>query len=173
MSITKKEKLNLVEETAKAIADSKEQLLVGYQGLSVEELQELRGRMREQGISMKILKNTLLDLAFEKAAIKGLKIKDVKKPTALVYGQDEVAPAKIVVEFSKDHEKLELLSGVIDNKVMETQLIKQLASLPGREEMLGKVVGTIAAPLSSFVRVLAGPGRSLVGVLSAIGESKS
>lgn len=173
MPITKQAKKDLVASLVKEVGAAKEQVLVGYQGLTVVELEELRRTLRKAGISFKVIKNTLLERVFSEAKVEGLKATTFKKPLALVVGDDEVMPAKELVTFAKKHKKLELVAGVIDRKAVGVDQLKSLAALPTRQEMLGVVVGTIAAPVSGFVRVLAGTPRALVLALSAIAKSKS
>lgn len=173
MPITKQAKQELVKSLTTEVSASKEQVLVGYKGLTVAELSELRKKLREAGMSLRVVKTTLLNRVFTDAKIEGVDAKAIKKPVALVVGNDEVMPAKILVEFGKTHKQLEILSGAIDKKAIDAGMIKSLATLPGRQEMLGILVGTLAAPVSSFVRVLNGVPRSLVQVLGAIQKSKA
>jgi large subunit ribosomal protein L10 len=173
MPISKQAKKELVADLVKEVSSKKEQVLVGYQGLTVKELEELRGVLRKANVSFMVIKNTLLQRVLQEAKIEGLEPKTFKKPLALVVGDDEVLPAKALVDFAKTHKKLELVAGVIDHKAVGVDQLKSLAALPTRPDMLGIVVGTIAAPVSGFVRVLAGTPRALVFALSALAKSKS
>ena len=173
MPITKQAKRELVADLTSRITASKEQVLVGYQGLTVKELEELRGKLRAAHVSFGVVKNTLLKRILADAKIAGLDPTKTKKPLAIAIGADEVTPAKVLVEFAKTHKKLEIVSGAIDGAPVDTAQLTALAALPGREELLGIVVRTIAAPVSGFVRVLGALPRSLVQVLAAIGKSKS
>ena len=167
MPATKLAKKQLVKDLVTEIAAAKEEVLVGYQGLTVAELEELRRKLRTAGISLRVVKNTLIERVLTDAKIEGLKPQASKKPLALVIGQDEVMPAKLLVEFGNTHKKLEIVSGIINKKVVDAAQVKMLAALPTRDEMIGIVVRTLAAPLSSFVRVLGGVPRGLVQVLNA------
>jgi len=173
MPISKQAKKDLVAELVKEVSAKKEQVLVGYQGLTVKELEELRAALRKANISFTVIKNTLLQRVLSDAKVDGLEPTTFKKPLALVVGDDEVLPAKTLVDFAKTHKKLELVAGVIDRKAIGVDQLKSLAALPTRDEMLATVVGTIAAPISGFVRVLAGTPRALVLALGAIAKSKS
>ncbi len=173
MPITKQAKQDLVASLTTEVSAAKEQVLVGYKGLTVADMQELRKKLREEGMSLRVVKTTLLNRVFADAKIDGLDAKAIKKPVALVIGNDEVMPAKILVEFGRTHKQLEILSGALDKKAISKDMINSLASLPGRQDMLGILVGTFAAPMSSFVRVLSGVPRSLVQVLSQISKSKA
>jgi large subunit ribosomal protein L10 len=173
MPATKQAKQQLVKDLVAEVNASKEEVLVGYQGLTVAELEELRRKLRASGISMRVVKNTLIERVMTEAKVEGLVPRDSKKPLALVIGKDEVMPAKLLVEFGRTHKALEIVGGAIDRKAVDAAQIKALAAMPTREEMLGIVVRTIAAPVSSFVRVLGGVPRGLVQVLSAAAKSKS
>lgn len=173
MTLSKLAKKELVKDLVKKISVSKEQIIVGYQGLTVSDLQELRKNLRKAGITFKIVKNTLLQRILDEAKVSGINAIALKKPTALVIGGDEVTPAKLIMDFAKKHKNLEILTGAIDYQAVESSQLKALASLPNREEMLGITVGTMAAPITSFLRVLSGNNRALVQVIKAIAESKS
>jgi large subunit ribosomal protein L10 len=173
MPITKQAKKDLVVDLIAKVDQAKEEILVGYQGLTVAELQELRAKLRAEKASFKVVKNTLLDKIFSQAKVEGIDPKQIKKPVALIIGSDEVMPAKVVMEFAKKHKKLEIFGGVLDKKAIDANTIKSLALLPNREQMLAQVVATFAAPVSGFVRVLGGVPRAMVYALSAIAKSKS
>ncbi|MDP2587866.1 MAG: 50S ribosomal protein L10 [bacterium] len=173
MPISKQAKKDLVASLTKEVSANKEQILVGYKGLTVVELEELRAVLRKEGVRFAVIKNSLLERVLSDAKIEGIDPANIKKPLALVIGNDEVMPAKLLVDFAKKHNKLELVAGVIDLKAVGVDQLNSLAALPTRDQLMGTVVGTIAAPLSGFVRVLAGTQRSLVYVLKALAESKS
>ncbi|MFO0702784.1 MAG: 50S ribosomal protein L10 [Candidatus Andersenbacteria bacterium] len=173
MPATKQAKTQLVKDLIAEVSAAKEEVLVGYQGLTVAELQELRRKLRAAGISMRVVKNTLIDRVLTEAKVEGLSSRATKKPLALVIGNDEVMPAKLLVEFAKTHKQLEIVAGAIDRTAVDAAQLESLALLPNREEMLGIVVRTIAAPVSSFVRVLGGVPRGLVQVLSQVAKTKS
>lgn len=172
MPATKLAKTQLVKDLVAEVNASKEEVLVSYQGLTVAELQELRRKLRASGISMRVVKNTLIDRVLSETKIEGLTPRATKKPLALVIGNDEVMPAKLLVEFARTHKKLEIVSGAIDRQAVDAAQLMTLALLPNREEMLGIVVRTIAAPVTSFVRVLGGVPRGLVQVLSQVAKAK-
>ena len=92
--------------------------------------------------------------------------------TAIAF-DDEVAPARVMMTFAKQHEALRMIAGVLEGKLLDREAVLALAKLPSKQELIGKAVGSIAAPLTGFVNVLAGNLRGLVYTLNAIRESKS
>ncbi len=166
------QKKELVERLAKALAESEVSILVDYKGLDVLKMTELRAQLRNEGVQMEVVKNTLLDRASEgtDAAL----MKDFYKgPSAIVLSKDDpVAPAKILAKFAKENDKLEIKAGTLSGKLLDVDAIKQLAKMPSREELLGQLVYTLNAVPTSFVNVLSGVPRSFVNVLSAIKDQK-
>ncbi len=166
------QKKELVERLAKDFSESEISILVDYKGLDVSSITSLRAKLREAGVQMEVVKNTLLVRASEgtDAAL----MKDLYKgPNAIVLSKDDpVAPAKILVDFAKDNAKLEIKAGTLSGKLLDEESIKQLAKMPSREELLGKLVYTLNAVPTSFVNVLAGVPRSFVNVLNAVKDQK-
>ena len=172
MLLKRAEKEQLVKEMTGKISETKAIVLVNYQGLKVKEIQELKKRLREQGIGFQIIKNTLFKIALKDA---GIIIEEslLDQPVALVWANiDEAAPAKLVVTFGKEAEKLQIIGGFIDQKFVDINIINQLASLPGREELYAKLVRTLNAPMYRLVNVLQGNLRSLVYILDQYQKSK-
>ena len=146
-----KEKL----EKAQAIVLSK------YQGLTVEEDTQLRKNLREAGVEYRVYKNTLVTLAAKELGIEGI-AEYLEGPVSIAFGYDDVtAPARILNDFSKDHKALELKAGVVDGEFYDVDKIKQLATIPSKEVLIAKLLGSIKSPISSFARVI-----------SAIADSK-
>lgn len=170
LNITQKKEQ--VERLAKEFSKSEIALLVDYKGLDVLQMTELRSKFREAGVRMEVVKNSLLKRASEgtDAAL----MKDFYKgPSAIVLSDDDpVAPAKILVDFVKDNDKLEIKAGALAGKLLETSEIEQLAKMPSKEQLLGKLVGVLNAVPTSMVNVLAGVPRSFVNVLNAIKDQK-
>lgn len=166
------QKKELVKRLAKELSESEISILVDYKGLDVTSITELRAKLRESGIQMEVVKNTLLDRASE-GTDAGL-MKDLYKgPNAIVLSkEDPVSPAKILVDFAKDNEKLEIKAATLSGKLLDTDAIKQLAKMPSKEELLAQLVYTLNAVPTSFVNVLSGVPRSFVNVLNAIKDQK-
>ena len=172
MLLKRAEKEQLVKEMTGKISETKAIVLVNYQGLKVKEIQELKKRLREQGIGFQIIKNTLFKIALKDA---GISVEEnlLDQPVAIVWADiDEVAPSKLVVNFGKEAEKLQIIGGFIDQRFVDINIINQLAALPGREELYAKLIGTLNAPMYRLVNALQGNLRSLVYILGQFQKSK-
>ena len=175
MAITREAKEQAVATLSDEFSRLKLAVLTDYRGLTVTEIQELRNSLREQGITYRVSKNTLVKLAAGNADnLKDADLSVFKGPMAIAIGfDDEVAPARAVFQFAKEHKALEIVGGIMeDGTTLTAAEVKALAQLPTKDQLRGQLVGTIAAPLSSFVGVLNGNVRSIVTVLAAIGEAK-
>ena len=149
--------------------------LVDFQGLTVGEMTSLRSQLRARGGSLKVLKNTLVRLAYKDTDVECLG-SDLVGPRAAVWthSDDDVpALAKILVDFAKTHPNLGLIKGELQNQLFESTDLESLAKLPPREELLSRLLGTMIAPISSFVGTLAAVPRSFLTVLKAIEEKKA
>lgn len=166
------QKKEQVARLAKEFSESEIAILVDYKGLDVLKLTELRAQLRNEGVRMEVVKNSLLVRASEgtDAAL----MKDFYKgPNAIVWSTDDpVAPARILAKFAKDNEKLEIKAGALSGALLTADEINQLAKMPSREELLGQLVRTLNAVPTSFVTVLSGVPRAFVNVLSAIKDQK-
>ena len=139
-----KEKL----EKAKAI------VIADYQGLTVEEDTQLRKNLRTEGIEYKVYKNTLVTLAAKELGFEGLD-EFLEGPSAIAFSYEDVtAPARILNNFASDHKKLELKAGLIDGEIYDKDKIVQLASIPSKEVLIAKLLGSIKAPLSNLAYLL-------------------
>lgn len=174
MAKTREQKEQTVTDLTTAFKSSKLAVLTDYRGLNVPAISELRSNLREVGISYTVAKNTLVKIALA-AAEKNVDDTSVfAGPVGIAFGEDEVEAARIVYEFSKTNGALEILGAIDeDGKVLSKEEVMALALLPSREQLLGQVVGAIAAPLSGLVRVLNGNVTGLVYALSAIAEKKT
>ena len=147
-------------------------VVTDYKGLDVASMNNLRRKLREAEIEYRVVKNTLLVRAAEDTEV--ALIKDYfKGPSAVAISYDDpVAPAKVLTQFAKDNDKLEIKVGVLNGKVLDITAIKALASLPSREVMLAQFLSALNAVPTSFVRAAAEIPRSLVNVLMAIKDLK-
>lgn len=174
MAITKDKKVAIVDELTQLLQESRLTVAAEYQGITVGEMQELRKAARENGTSIKITKNRLLKLAV--SGVDSLKEADTSALTGqLVYafnGEDEVAPAQVLNSFAKTHPNLKFVGAITaDGNFIGADDVKALANLPSKDQLRGMLVGTIAAPLSGFVNVMAGNVRGVLNVLTARAES--
>lgn len=166
--LTREQKERIIEDLTDRIKRQKVLVFTDFRGLKVGETRDLRKKLREAGMEYKVAKKTLIKLALEKAK-KVVDILQFKSSVALVFGyNDPILPAKIISGFSKEHNKLKILGGLMDDKSLTTEEIKELAKIPSREELLAKLVWSIKSPVSGFVNVLRGNLRNLIGVLTAI-----
>jgi large subunit ribosomal protein L10 len=150
--------------------------MTDYRGLTVHEVEELRGLLRDQGMTYRVSKNTLLRIASKNnPALADVDPATFSGPMALAMGfDDEVAPARVIFQYAKKHDALEIVGAITgDGQVLTASQVKALANLPTREQLIAQVVGTIAAPLTGFVGVMSGNLRSIVYVLNALQEAKA
>ena len=150
--------LKAKEEAVASIQDkisgSQGVVFYDYRGLTVEEVTNLRKQMREAGAEYKVLKNTMVKLAVKDTPFESLAA-DLEGPTAVAVSKEDAAvPAKILFEFAKKADKLELKSGVVDGTYYDKDGIKVIATIPGRQELLGKLLGSIQSPIANFARVI-------------------
>ncbi len=143
----------VVSEIASKMKESDSTVVVEYRGLSVAEVTELRRELRKENVEMKVYKNSLAQRAASEIGAEEL-TNDLVGPNALVFGPDAVAPARILAEFAKKHEKLVLKSGIVEGKVVGVETIKELAGLPNREGMLSMLLSCLQSPIRSFACVV-------------------
>jgi len=173
MVLTKEDKKKLIDDFSDKASKSKAMVFTNYQGLKVQDLNQLRKNLKEKNIDFKVVKNTLVRIVLEN---NNIKIDDsaLNNPAAIAFGyKDEVEPNKIVYEFAKKNKSLEILGAIVNGKFVDTNTVKSLALLPSREELYAKVIGSINAPISGIVNVLAGNLRGLVSVLKQYQEKIS
>ena len=137
-----------------------------YAGLTVAQMSDFRNRMREAGGHVKVAKNRLAKLALkdtQAADIEGLFV----GPTCVAYSDDPIAAAKVTVGFAKDHDKLIILGGTMGASTLDASAVNALASMPSLDELRGKLVGLIQAPMTKIVRTINEPGAQLARVIHA------
>lgn len=175
MAITREAKEAAVVTLQDELASLKLAVLTDYRGLTVSEINELRNNLRAEGMSYKVTKNTLLRIAAKNSErFKDLDPASFTGPMAIALStEDEVAPARVVFQYAKAHDALEIVGALTgDGELLDAAQVKALATLPTREQLLAQVVGTIAAPLSGFVGVMGANVRGIVTVLNAIKEAQ-
>lgn len=172
MPKTRSEKADIVAKIADRFRSMKAAAFSQTSGFTMEDADKLRAQAAEKNVDVFIAKKTLLLLAAKEA---GIEIDASKIEgsilTAVGYG-DEVSAAKLLKDLSKQKDTMKLVAGVLDGRMMSKEEVTQLASLPSKQELLAKLVGSLNAPVSGFVNVLAGNIRGLVTVLGAIKEKK-
>ena len=168
-------KAAVVEEMKEKLQSAQGAVFVGFSGLTVADVTKLRRKFREGGVEYKVIKNTLTRIAADELGYNALDA-IFEGPTALAYStEDAVAPAKILKEFIKETktEALTVKAGLADGQVIDVAAVDALASLPSREELLAKLVGSMQAPISGLVNVLQGNIRNMVYVLDAVRARKA
>lgn len=144
----------VVAEISELLNDAKAAVLVDYRGLTVEQDTALRKQLREAGVTYKVYKNTMLHLAFKGTDFEAMNEK-LEGPTAMaVSSTDASAPARILYEFAKKAPKLELKGGVVEGTYYDEKGIQVIATIPSREILLGKLLGSIQSPITNLARVL-------------------
>jgi large subunit ribosomal protein L10 len=144
----------VVEEIKGYVGQAKAAVLVDYRGLTVAQDTELRKKLREAGVVYKVYKNTMLNFAFKGTEFEALS-KDLNGPTAVAFGlEDATVPARIILECTKTMPKLEFKSGVVEGTYYDTKGIQVIATIPSREVLISKLLGSLQSPITNFARVL-------------------
>jgi large subunit ribosomal protein L10 len=161
----------VVAEISAQVAKAKSIVVAEYRGLEVGRMTELRAKARKSGVYLRVLKNTLARRAVEGTPFAGLS-QHMKGP--LVYGisPDPVASAKVLNEFAKTNDQLVIRAGAMENAVISAKEVSALATMPSREELLAKLLGTMQAPITQFVRTLNDVPARLVRVLAAVRDKQ-
>ncbi|HCY2990597.1 TPA: 50S ribosomal protein L10 [Staphylococcus aureus] len=162
MSAIIEAKKQLVDEIAEVLSNSVSTVIVDYRGLTVAEVTDLRSQLREAGVEYKVYKNTMVRRAAEKAGIEGLD-EFLTGPTAIAAtsSEDAVAAAKVISGFAKDHEALEIKSGVMEGNVITAEEVKTVGSLPSHDGLVSMLLSVLQAPVRNFAYAV-----------KAIGEQK-
>lgn len=168
MAISKDKKSTLVADLTNLLSDAKATVFARYQGLTVAELQELRAAARENGVKIKVVKNRLVRVAMNEIAV--YKDTDTTGLTGqLLYAvsdSDEIMPAKVLANFAKTHEALQLQGGFSDlGAALSADEVKTLAQMPTKNEMIAQVVATLLSPMNDVISATA---NSLSGIISGL-----
>lgn len=166
------EKKSMAEEVRTKVSGAGFVILADYQGLNVAKTTELKRRLRGAQANLQVVKNRMFGHVARDLGLAPLGA-PLDGPSAMVYGTDAVAAAKILKDFIKEHQKPVLKVGALGTQPLTVQDIEALAALPSREVLLGKLVGTIAAPMSQLVGVLSQKVASILYALKAVEEKKS
>ena len=166
------DKKKIVQDLREKFLKTKVLIVTDYKGLRVESLNDLRRKLRDAGIEYQVVKNTLLRRASQETDV-ALIQDSFKGPSAIALSYDDpVAPAKVLTQFAKENEKLELRIGVMGGKVIDLNGIKALANLPSREVLLSQLLSVMNAVPTSFVRVLSAVPSGMLNVLQALKAKK-
>lgn len=144
----------VVEEISAGIKDAQSVVLVDYRGLTVAQDTELRKALREAGVNYKVYKNTMMNFAFKGTDFEAL-APYLEGPSAMAYSAtDATAPARVLAKFAKTADKLEIKGGVVEGIAYDAKGIQGIASIPSREELISKLLGSIQSPITNFARVM-------------------
>ena len=164
--MNKERKKNYIEEMKKNFSSNSSIMIAQYQGLNVVELDELRKQLRENEILFKITKNRIT-----KIAIKDSPVKDLEKyftgPTAAAMSSDAITTAKILTTFAKTHNKLKIVAGFMDGKVLDQKEVAIIATLPTLDEARANIVGILAAPAQKLMSILLAPAAKIANLARA------
>jgi large subunit ribosomal protein L10 len=164
--VNRNEKAELIETLQSTLSEAAAVVVTHQTGLTVAESSDLRGRMREAGAGFKVTKNRLT-----KIALQGTKYEDISDlftgPTAMGTSADPVAAAKVLVNFAKENDKLSVIGGSLDGKVLDKAGVEALAKLPSLDELRAKLVGLLNAPATQVARVTQAPAAKLARVIQA------
>ena len=164
----KEQKAEQVELLTEKLKKAKVAVLTDYRGLTVKQMQDLRGKLRTGNVEYRVVKNTLARRAADAAGYKDLE-SELKGPVAIAFGYDDLSlPPRLINEFVRTTRlKVEVVGGVVEGRVFNRDQIKQLADLPSREVLLAQLLGTLQSPVAQLVGIMQTPVQQLIGVLNA------
>ncbi len=171
MAITKARKEEMVAGYEQGLGASANAFLVGFDKITVAQVDELRSKIREQGGKYEVVKNRLAKRAVQGTAYEELGEHFVG-PTAVAYSDDPVGLAKALTEFAKDQPVLEFKAGLVEGQPVSGEEIKNIASLPTREDLIAKLLFLLQSPISGLARTLGAIPQQFVSVLHQVGEKK-
>lgn len=171
MALTRTQKEQTVASVQTNVEQATSAVFVSFEGLSIVDVNELRDKLYEHGCGMQVVPKNLLAIAVKGAGIK-FDPKAHEGQMALVWGTDAVAPAKVLHEFAKGRDNVQLRAGVLEGETISDQQLMALAQLPSRDQLLGQLLSVLNGPARGFATVLAAVPRDFVYALSAIKDKK-
>ncbi|QAA94925.1 50S ribosomal protein L10 [Pollutimonas thiosulfatoxidans] len=171
MSLNRKEKAVVIEEVAAQVAKAQSIIIAEYRGLDVASATVLRKTARESGVYLRVLKNTLVRRAVAGTPFEELSAQ-LTGPLIYAISSDPVSAAKVLAGFAKTNDKLAIQGGALPNSLLSQDGVKALATMPSREELLSKLLGTMQAPITQFVRTLNEVPTKFVRGLAAVRDQK-
>ena len=171
MSLNRKEKAIVIEEVAAQVAEAQSIVVAEYRGLDVASVTVLRKTARESGVYLRVLKNTLARRALARTPFEGLSTQ-LTGPLIYAISTDPVGAAKVLATFGKENDKLVIKAGALPNSALDEAGVKALATMPSRDELLSKLMGTMQAPVTQFVRTLNEVPTKFVRGVAAVRDQK-
>ena len=147
-------KKELVEQIKSELKDAKSIVFVDYRGITVAEDTAMRKEFRDNGVTYKVFKNRLLTRALDSLGITGYDPKMFEGTTAVAFGNDEVAPAKIFCKHQKNLKKMAVKFGIVDGQIMNQAQVEEIAKIPSKESLVAMLLGTLNAPVAALARAL-------------------
>jgi len=172
LSLNLEEKKAVVAEVAGEVASAQTVVVAEYRGITVENMTKLRAQARKEGVYLRVLKNTLVRRAIAETPFAGMSDQLVG-PLAYGISKDPVAAAKVMHEFAKANDKFVIKAGAMPNFIMSAKDVGNLASMPSRDELLAKLLGTMQAPIAQFVRTLNEVPTKFVRGLAAVRDKQA
>lgn len=173
MAVTKQKKEEIIAELTDLFKNSKSVVFANNHGISVKDAQTLRRSLRDNDSTFKVAKKTLIKLAAKEAGFDEIPEEALEGQVGVAFSMgDEIAAAKALYEFSKSNNSVKLLSAIMEGKALSKEQTLELAKIPGKDELLAKMVGSMKSPISGFHGVLYSLMRTFVGVVDAYKDSK-
>jgi large subunit ribosomal protein L10 len=169
--MNKEQKKNYIKQMETQFQNNEAVMVTHYQGLTMSQLDELRGQMREHGIKFTITKNRITKIALEKTKCKELS-NLFKGATAVAFSDDAIISARILSKFAKTNESLKLLGGIMGNEVLDQAAVQNVANLPTLDEARANIVGILATPASKFVSILLARSEKMSNLTSENSEKQ-
>ena len=171
MSLNRNEKAAVIEEVSAQVANAQSLVVAEYRGIDVASVTVLRKTARESGVYLRVLKNTLVSRAIAGTEFEGIS-DQLTGPLIYAISEDPVAAAKVLSNFAKTNEKIVIKAGALPGSVLDANGVKALATMPSRDELLSKLLGTMQAPIATFVRTLNEVPTKFVRGLAAVRDQK-
>lgn len=171
MSLNRNEKAAVIEEVSAQVANAQSIVVAEYRGIDVASVTVLRKTARESGVYLRVLKNTLVRRAIDGTEFSGIS-DQLTGPLIYAVSSDPVAAAKVLSNFAKTNDKIVIKAGALPGTVLDVNGVKALATMPSREELLSKLLGTMQAPIATFVRTLNEVPTKFVRGLAAVRDQK-
>lgn len=174
LPLTREKKELIIKELKDELGKSSSVVLTDYQGLNAKDISQLRNILKENDIKFKVYKNTLLKIAVKEIGLEGL-VSNLTGCTSIAFGKnDALLPIKLLHRYSLDNaEKFKMKNALLEGQIFIGEQLTQIALLPGKEELLAKMLGSMKSPISSFVYVVSSPLSGLVNVLEQIRKKQS
>ena len=164
--MTKEQKRNYVEEMKKIFSSNEAVMIAHYEGLNVNQLDKIRDEMRKNGIFFKVTKNRITKLALKETSYSEAE-NLFTGPTGVALSKDPITLAKILVNFQKSNDKLKIVGGIMDTKLLAPSDVAEIATLPTLDEARAKIVGILQAPQQKLLSILLAPGRKIANLAHA------